>query len=194
MTTDKGSTSSSQSLPDAIVLAGGHGRRLGGTDKTALDVGGRPILDRVLVALPPCGQVVVVGPERPTAVPVVWTREDPPGGGPVAGLAAGLSVVTSPDVLVLAGDMPFLTPDVLSALREAASRDGALLVDDEGREQYLCSAWRTSALREALVGVSRVRDVVERMSYARVPAPTGVLAPWTDCDTPDDLKAARERA
>src|SRR4051812_33904528 len=33
---------------DAIVLAGGGGRRLGGVDKATLEVGGRTLLDRVL--------------------------------------------------------------------------------------------------------------------------------------------------
>jgi len=186
--------SPSRSLPDAIVLAGGHARRLGGRDKTALDVGGRPLLDRVLLALPPCGTVVVVGPSRPTAVPVVWTREDPPGTGPVAGIAAGLACVTASEVLVLAGDMPFLTTEVLVGLLAEVSDDGALLVDADGREQYLCSAWRTTALRHAVEGVTRVRDVVDRMRYARVSVPAGAVAAWTDCDTPEDLDAAREQA
>ncbi|MFE1500369.1 NTP transferase domain-containing protein, partial [Streptomyces albidoflavus] len=37
---------------DAVVLAGGAARRLGGSDKPAVRVGGRPLLDRVLGACP----------------------------------------------------------------------------------------------------------------------------------------------
>ncbi|MGW0901366.1 NTP transferase domain-containing protein, partial [Streptomyces goshikiensis] len=37
---------------DAIVLAGGAARRLGGVDKPALPVGARTLLDRVLDACP----------------------------------------------------------------------------------------------------------------------------------------------
>ncbi|MYQ48709.1 NTP transferase domain-containing protein, partial [Streptomyces sp. SID4985] len=33
---------------DAVVLAGGAARRLGGADKPGVRVGGRPLLDRVL--------------------------------------------------------------------------------------------------------------------------------------------------
>ena len=36
---------------DAVVLAGGTARRMGGLDKTMLDVGGVALLDRVLGAL-----------------------------------------------------------------------------------------------------------------------------------------------
>ena len=48
----------------AIVLAGGAGRRLGGADKAALDVGGRTLLERALAAVSGV-PTVVVGPARP---------------------------------------------------------------------------------------------------------------------------------
>ncbi|MFG3347695.1 DUF6457 domain-containing protein [Streptomyces sp. NPDC048018] len=75
---------------DAIVLAGGAARRLGGADKPGVRVGGRPLLDRVLAGCRDAGRTVVVAEPRATARPVEWTREEPPGGGPVAALAAGL--------------------------------------------------------------------------------------------------------
>src|SRR3954451_21606618 len=87
---------------DAVVLAGGSGRRLGGVDKPALRVGSTSLLDRVLGAVPDASSVVVVGPSRATSRPVTWVREDPPGGGPVAALAAGLPLMTAPFVAVLA--------------------------------------------------------------------------------------------
>ena len=51
---------------------------------------------------------------------------------------------------MLATDLPFLTADVLDRLRAALSGrlEAAVLVDDLGRPQWLCSAWP----REALVG------------------------------------------
>ncbi|MEU5399582.1 DUF6457 domain-containing protein [Streptomyces sp. NPDC005963] len=75
---------------DAIVLAGGSAQRLGGADKPGLSVGGRTLLDRVLSASRGARRTVVVGGRRGTERPVVWAREDPPGGGPVAALDAGL--------------------------------------------------------------------------------------------------------
>ena len=51
---------------DVIVLAGGGGTRLGGVDKAALEVGGRPLLHRVLEGTRRARRVVVVGA---TAVP-----------------------------------------------------------------------------------------------------------------------------
>src|SRR5688572_27736790 len=69
---------------DAVVLAGGRAERLEGADKAALDVAGATLLDRALRAVAGARTVVVVGDERPTDVPVVWTRERPAYGGPVA--------------------------------------------------------------------------------------------------------------
>ena len=76
---------------DAIVLAGGTGRRLGGVLKPQVTVRGRRLLDHVLDATAQARRVVVVAPETvPVPDGVVRTLEDPPHGGPVAGIAAGL--------------------------------------------------------------------------------------------------------
>ncbi|MGC9666892.1 molybdenum cofactor guanylyltransferase [Planosporangium sp. 12N6] len=118
----------------AIVLAGGGGRRLGGRDKPALPVGGRSMLLRVLDAVGDASPRIVVGPDRPELdTDVVQVREHPPGGGPVAGLAAGLAALDASSdevglVAVLAADLPFLTAADIRALRRAAAtiarRDG----------------------------------------------------------------------
>src|SRR5262245_63715885 len=92
---------------DAIVVAGGRSSRLG-TDKTRLAVEGVPLLDRVLAAVADASQVVVVGEPRPVERPVAWAREEPAGGGPAAGVVAGLEFVTAPIVMLLAGDLPRL--------------------------------------------------------------------------------------
>jgi len=182
----------------ALVLAGGGARRLGGADKPALLVGGTSLLDRVLAAVPDADPVVVVGPERPTARPVRWTREQPPGGGPVAGLAAGIGLLPAGDVALLAADLPFLDAATVQLLRDAAHGcDGALLVDDTGREQWLCGVWSTEAVRAVLAAVqpagARLRAVLGALDAVRVAAPRrpGAPAVWFDCDTEADLATAR---
>jgi molybdopterin-guanine dinucleotide biosynthesis protein A len=181
---------------DAVVLAGGSARRLGGVDKPALLVDGEAILDRVLDAVAGAARVVVVGPQRPTRRQVRWCREDPPGGGPVAALAAGLAEVTADRVVVLAGDLPFLTSGAVAELLAALAADGALALDSGGRDQLLVGAWRTASLRAALppepVGASLGRVLgpldVARVRLAEAP---DVLPPWFDCDTDEDMATAR---
>ncbi len=133
------------------MLAGGGAARMGGIDKSGIEIGGRTLLEHTLTALLDLPEVVVVGPEVPTSRPVTFTREDPAGGGPAAGLLAGLlAFPRMPDlVLVLAVDMPRVTATTVERLRAAATGhpDGAVLVD--GRRQHLCAAYRTEALLTA---------------------------------------------
>lgn len=186
---------------DVIVPAGGAARRLGGVDKPGLTVGETSLLDRVLAACGGARTTVVVGPARPTARPGVhWTREQPPGGGPVAAVAAGLDLVTADLVLLLAADLPFLdrrTVDRLAAAldRAGADADTALLVDAGGRDQPLAAAYRTAPLRAALAGLGDpagqpLRRLVGGLAGLRV-ADTDNVA--YDCDTWEDLEQARRR-
>ncbi|MEU3772976.1 NTP transferase domain-containing protein [Streptomyces sp. NPDC032472] len=186
---------------DAIVLAGGAARRLGGADKPGLSVGGRTLLDRVLDACPDADATVVVGGRRPTTRPVRWTQEDPPGAGPVAALAAGLRQTTAELVLVLSADLPFLDRATVRALLTApGGADGALLRDRSGRDQPLVAAYRTEPLRReiALLATEHgtlsglpLRTLTAELDLAHV-TDTAPLASF-DCDTWEDLASARAR-
>jgi molybdopterin-guanine dinucleotide biosynthesis protein A len=183
----------------AVVLAGGRAARLGGRAKPQLEVGGRTILARVLDAVADASTRIVVGPDQPAPADVVLVREEPPGGGPVAALRAGLAPVTDDVVVVLAGDLPFLTPAVVAALLERLTGEGVLVVDDTGRDQLLLGAWRTAALRAVLPtagGPTSLRKVFAPLAVRRLrpdPVP-GAPPPWLDCDTPADLERARSLA
>jgi molybdopterin-guanine dinucleotide biosynthesis protein A len=182
---------------DAIVLAGGAARRLGGIDKVAEPVAGIALLDRVLRAAGAARRTVVVGPRRDVSRNVVWRREIPAGAGPVAAIAAGMSATSAPTVVVLAADLPEIGPAVPVLLNTVdAGADVALLVDSGGRTNYLAGAWRRKTLQLALRRVgdpanAPMRTLVEAAdNVALVPDPAG----WgRDCDTWEDLAAARQR-
>jgi len=193
---------------DAVVLAGGRGTRLGGADKPGLVVGQRTLLGSVVWAVTEAGasRVVVVGPQRPAsggpgargAEQVRYTREDPPGGGPVPALRRGLAEVSAPDVVLLAADLPFLRPvhvtRLLAALAGPATR-GAALLDASGQPQWLASGWPAAVLRTALEGYPgrSLRGVLGPLDPVLLPDETaaGEPPPWLDCDTADDLRVAR---
>ncbi|MGC4865919.1 molybdenum cofactor guanylyltransferase [Micromonospora sp. DT53] len=102
----------------AMVLAGGAARRMGGIDKPARPVGGRPMRDRVLAAVGDATPRVLVGAVDAVPAGVLVVREDPPGGGPVAAAAAGLALL-DPGVSVvalLAADLPLLTRAAIGEL------------------------------------------------------------------------------
>jgi molybdopterin-guanine dinucleotide biosynthesis protein A len=180
----------------AVVLAGGRAARLGGQAKPQLEVGGRTLLRRVLDVVPDAAARIVVGPPQPVPPDVVLVREQPPGGGPVAALRAALERVSDDVVVLLAGDLPFLTPGVIAGLRERLTGDGVLVVDDTGQDQLLLGAWRTAALRAALPGAggpTSLRRVFAPLAVRRFrpPLAAGQAPPWLDCDTPADLARAR---
>lgn len=180
---------------DAVVLAGGSGRRMGHVDKALVDVGGAAMLTRVLAAVAGARQVVCVGPRRATPVPVTWLLEQPPGGGPVAALAAALPAIEAEVVVVLAVDLPLVDAATITTLVAAiGDRDGAVALDDDRRAQPLLAAYRRDRLAAAvgLVGEpagARARDLVAGLDLTHVVV--GVEA--TDCDTPEQLRVARTR-
>jgi molybdopterin-guanine dinucleotide biosynthesis protein A len=183
------------------VLAGGASRRWGGRDKTSVLLGDRTVLEHAVGSLTAGAGVgpadtVVVGPldhpARPELADVRWVRESPPGGGPVAALAAALPLV--PDVVVVgAGDAPFAGDAVPSLLRALTDDvDGVIGVDPGGRDQLLLGVYRTGALRAAIAAEgepadARLRDVVGRLRLARVPVDARAAL---DLDNPSDLSAA----
>ncbi len=136
-----------------VVLAGGTSRRFG-SDKLGAPLRGSTVLETVVRSLPQAWPVVVVGPPRDCGRPVAWTREDPPGGGPLAGVAAGVTRVETDLVAVVAGDMPYAGPalvTLVAALRTAPPDLGAVVaVDADGIPNPLLAAYRTASVRLAL--------------------------------------------
>ena len=187
----------------AIILAGGSGRRLGLVDKPALVVAGRTLLSTALAAVAPA-VTVVVGPVRDLPPGVIQTRERPPHGGPAAGLAAGLAVLSSLSapaivfdadqlLVVLAADLPGINGEAISLLTAAVRKqhvDGAVLVDPDGHDQYLAGVWRARAVQGAAASRpswhgARLSDLLGPLVGARVPADRATAA---DIDTTVDLR------
>ncbi len=209
-----------------IVVAGGRSRRWGGVDKTAQLLADRPVLLHTLSAgidgllegdaaadglsVP---AVVVARPDhpaRPAAQALCpglgWTVEHPAGGGPAAGLAAGLRLIMQSEdgappaqVVVLAADMPFARtaiPRLLAALAEADdtagdTADAAVGKDPDGVRQPLLALYRTAPLTTALAllpaaGAS-MRSVLEHLRVTEVAI---TVREAFDLDTPEHLRLA----
>ena len=58
-------------------------------------------------------------------VPLRYTREEPPGRGPVAALRCGLTQVSAPAVALAAADLPFLRPPHVTRLLAALDAPAA---------------------------------------------------------------------
>ena len=186
----------------AIVVGGGGGERLGGVSKPDLTLGGVRLIDRVCGALlEACGAgcVAVVPPAVRVPYGVRRTLEDPPNGGPLAGIDAGLRALSvGGDILVVvvSVDAPgvgaFLPALLEPALGEGS--DGRIAVggDPEPFDQYLMGVYRAGALRcvldEAVDSLGSVRGVgVRRVLRALEVERVSVSADaCRDIDTPED--------
>ena len=106
----------------AAIIAGGPARRLGGAIKPLLELGGQAVADRQLAVLRPLFPRLLVvandpAPWRGRGVEIVADRVA--GAGPLAGLSAALAAAGDAEAVVcVAGDLPFLSPALLAALRD----------------------------------------------------------------------------
>jgi molybdopterin-guanine dinucleotide biosynthesis protein A len=158
-------------------------------DKPAIEVGGRSLLARAVDAVADAAEVVVVGPERPLHRAVTWAREDPPGTGPLAALAAGLAALGPADeVVVLAADLPHVTADTVRRLRAArGDLAGAILVDVEGRRQWLLGVWHRDTLDRAIPGDPAGKSLGRTLGRLPLVEVAAELREADDVDTPADL-------
>jgi molybdopterin-guanine dinucleotide biosynthesis protein A len=119
------------SEPDALgfVLAGGQSTRMG-RDKALLEFAGRPLVSRSLDLLQEAGiPAMIAGAASPAlrSLPV-FTRivEDAsPGLGPLSGICAALSMISSRYAVFLPVDLPLLPPSLIVFLLRHARITGS---------------------------------------------------------------------
>jgi molybdenum cofactor guanylyltransferase len=132
----------------AIVLAGGRSRRIG-RPKAFLEIGGRPLIDRVLDALSGAfSEVLIVAPDFTpfTHLGARLVADTHPGLGALGGVYTGLAAAGHPRAIVVGCDMPFLSPALLAHLvARAGGRTAAVPRAADGRHP-LHAAYTKDAL------------------------------------------------
>jgi molybdopterin-guanine dinucleotide biosynthesis protein A len=141
----------------AAILAGGAARRLGGTNKALLRIGGERIIDRQLAQVRQLtGDVFIVAPDRAPyddlCLPVV--ADEIPGAGALGGILTALIASPCPRTLVLACDLPFVTAALLRLLEQAGDAD---LVIPRGAGGYepLCAVYTKACLPAIRARIAR---------------------------------------
>lgn len=126
-----------------LILAGGEGRRMGGVDKGLQLFQGHPLVAHVMARLrPQVGHVLISANRHRDRYAALGARVLPdtrPGfAGPLAGIEAGLAVCTTPWLVVVPCDGPFLPLDLVARLAAArgAARAVAARVDDRTHPTY----------------------------------------------------------
>jgi molybdenum cofactor guanylyltransferase len=135
------------------ILAGGESRRFG-RDKALVEVGGLPMLGRMIALLQGVAKnVKVVGaPEKYAPFEREMVCDRWPGEGPLGGIITALEdaargVAPSDWNLIASCDMPFLTSEWLAYLCERAAKTEAQVVVPHSMHgpEPLCACYRTDA-------------------------------------------------
>jgi molybdopterin-guanine dinucleotide biosynthesis protein A len=195
----------------ALILAGGLSRRMGGSNKSMLDMGGARLIDRVIFAAQTQCQAVAINlhdttPEvLATFVPLglpLLADALPGHAGPLAGVLAGLDYAAKKGfsaLLSLPCDCPFLPDDLAARLYEAAQNaaSGLACAASGGRTHHIVALWPThlrEKLRRALVDedLRKVGQFQQRVGCAQVEWLFRTRDPFFNVNTPEDLLQAQE--
>jgi molybdopterin-guanine dinucleotide biosynthesis protein A len=179
----------------AIVLCGGHGRRMGGRDKPLLDYRGRPVVAGIIDALRGSVASVLISANRNidtyrgygTVVKDLLVNH-----GPLSGIAACLQLCTTEYAFVCPGDGPHLDASLIQRLAPVLDASDALVaVAHDGRQrQNLHLLLRTRAGREVdaylATGARSVRGWLDSVATLDVDC-ADIAESFADLDSPEDL-------
>jgi molybdenum cofactor guanylyltransferase len=194
-----------------VLLAGGLARRMGGGDKPMRQIGGRTILERVIVRLKPqCDDLILNANGDPArfasfGLPVIPDNvENFP--GPLAGILAALDWTAAHRpgiswVFSAAADCPFLPRDLVARLTAALVNENAQLAvaASDGQSHPVIGLWSVSLrneLRDALVqeDIRKIDRWTARYKLATVTWPAQPLDPFFNANTMDDIAEAERLA
>jgi molybdopterin-guanine dinucleotide biosynthesis protein A len=147
-------TSSLSNISSGIILAGGHSRRMGQNKALLPHPGNQSITfveHLVSILTPLCSEVLIIARNEAHAtgimLPGVRVVFDlVPESGPLMGLYTGLNAIKTQRTLVVAVDMPFVSPGMLSFLLSQPLTDAVLVPIVNNIPQVLLALYPRSIL------------------------------------------------
>jgi len=189
----------------AFVLAGGKSTRMG-TDKAFVLLDGRTLLARMLeVARSLAPQVVIVGDSAKFSAFAPVVGDVFPGCGPLGGIHAALRASETDLNLILAVDIPFISPALVNYLLSRARNSDATvtLPRAAGGLQPLCAVYRRgfanlaeAALREGKNKIDALFDKASMLIISEQEIEHAGFSPvvFRNLNTPQDLTSAHDSA
>jgi molybdopterin-guanine dinucleotide biosynthesis protein A len=186
-----------------LILAGGASRRMG-ENKALLALEGRKLIERVADALAALTDDILIianeaEPYRFLDRPII--PDIRPGYGPLMGLYSGLKAARGELALLVAVDMPFLSPDYLRFLLALAPGYDVVIPRTGHRLHPLCAVYRREsclpAIEQAIArGQRRLiafhpQMRVRQVDEAELRRIDPDLRALMNVNTPEELEAAR---
>lgn len=183
----------------AIILAGGNSKRMG-RDKANLTLGEKTLLQTVTATMQQLFPHVIVSVRQlRAAVDLPQICDEHLDGGPLAGMVASLSQVTTPWVFAVACDMPFVVPAVVEQLGRHRAEHQAVVPIVQGHPQPLAAFYAASCLavmRASLAAQQKsLKNILKQLDVRYVDEAEMLdadpqLRSFFDLDTPQDVAAA----
>lgn len=127
---------------DAVILAGGMARRMGGNDKGLVELNGQPMIQHTIDRIQPQVKEILINANRNQNRYAefgfkVLTDEDSGYLGPLAGMITALGHTHADYLLVVPCDCPLLPTDLVSRMLEQIQQQNAdmAVASDGEREQ-----------------------------------------------------------
>jgi molybdopterin-guanine dinucleotide biosynthesis protein A len=178
------------------ILAGGKGTRLGGVMKGLIEVEGRTVIERLLDLRPLASEVLLSGVDpalQRFGLPQVADLE--PFHGPPAGVVSLLLRASTPWVLVVACDSPYVSVEVVRPLLEAADdATDVVLFEAAGRFDPFPGLYRRALALEwkkVLPSNPSLQALLRGVKTRLVTRPVGRAL--EGINTPEELERARGR-
>ncbi len=157
-----------------IILAGGQATRMGGLDKGWVEWRGVPLIQHVLSRLLPQVDDLVISANRSldryqALGHTVVTDQNEDYAGPLAGIAAGLTVCRHDWALVVACDSPRLPIDLLSQLWIGSDNSHLVLLHDGEQLQPLFMLIHRQLLPSLQQAIARQQHKVGQWAHAQSP-------------------------
>lgn len=189
----------------AVILAGGASRRMG-RDKAWVEIKGESLLARAVRTARRAGASEVLisgrrgGDYSAVKCPVLFDAK--PGRGPLGGIERALAAANLPLVLVLAVDLPNMTPTFLRQLISRCEEDLGVVPELRGELEPLVAIYpkRCHALVVAALRQTRraARDFAKAALRAGLVRHFAVAAKdqgrFANCNSPSDLPRAGSAA
>jgi molybdopterin-guanine dinucleotide biosynthesis protein A len=184
-----------------FVTAGGKSSRMG-TDKAWLELAGRPIIEHVIAALKPVTTSIAIVANDPEYARLGFSvfKDSRTGVGPLEAIRTALTHSSTPRLLLVGCDLPFVTPELFKFLLNVGDNcDAVVPISDQGRLEPLCASYRRSALGavEDLISsgerkVSPLFDLIPTrfVRFEELRHLPGAASFFTNVNTPEDYQRA----
>ena len=192
-----------QMIVTGVIQAGGRSTRMGGNPKALISLGGRRIIERVVDAISPVVDdllLVTNTPELYRFLGLPMVADVFPDGGSLGGIYSGLRAARGEAAFTVACDMPFLHPEVVRLVVARAGEADIVIPRVGDQLETLHALYAKSCLphMEARLAAGQLKIVgfFDRVRVVEIGA--DLVARYRDpavvfmnVNTPDELERAR---